>query len=96
MTTQEITALIGELNGLIIEQDTRAKAELQDFQRRVDVQMGVIQNGNTERLKLLGAFLCKLVAVHNNEDFNTVLARHTSAINSNKKDAAYVKAVLGD
>jgi hypothetical protein len=58
MTTQEITALIGELNGLIIEQDTRAKAELQDFQRRVDVQMGVIQNGNTERLKLLGAFLC--------------------------------------
>ncbi len=58
--------------------------------------MGIIQNGNAERLKLLGAFLCRLVAVQNNEDFNAVLARHTAAINSNKTDWEYVKAVLGD
>jgi len=91
MTKEQLIPLVGELNGQITQAEKRTEAELKELRQ----QIGVIQNANTERVKLLGNFLCRLIAVNNGEEFETVLARHHGAISSGKTDHAYVKAVIG-
>ncbi len=96
MTKEQLIPLVGELHEQIIQTEKRTAAEIKELQQQISLQIGVIQNANAERIKLLGGFLCRLIAVNNDEEFETVLARHHNAISSGKTDHAYVKAVIGD
>ena len=91
MTKQQFAAVVLELKNRLDDAD-KVLADIQ----QLEIQVNTLRNNTIERSKLMGAALCRLIALEQGKTFEAVFKCHTDAVEKNKTGREYINAVLGN